>query len=108
MCIEYYVLSLDEETMGIYYLKSLEREPLEPVDEEKPKSDINDKMLILEESETSMCYINSTLCLQFVVYLAYTPTNHSLYICCTPTTRDSSRFVLDRQRELLNSMNSNK
>ena len=39
MCIEYYVLSLDEET--------LEREPLE--DEDKPKSDNSDKMLILEE-----------------------------------------------------------
>ena len=46
MCIEYYVFSLDE--------KTLEREPLEekkskPVDEDKPKSDISDKMLILEE-----------------------------------------------------------
>ena len=46
MCIQYYVFSLDEETM--------EREPLEekkskPVDEDKPKSDISDKMLILEE-----------------------------------------------------------
>ena len=54
MCIEYYVLSLDEETMEVYYEKTLEREPLEekkpkPVDKDKPKSDISDKMLILEE-----------------------------------------------------------
>ena len=53
MCIEYYVLSLDEETMGVYYEKMLEREPLEskkskPAEEDKPKSDISDKMLILE------------------------------------------------------------
>ena len=51
MCIEYYVYSLDEETIEE---KTLEREPLEeeksiPVDEDKPKSDISDKMLILEE-----------------------------------------------------------
>ena len=54
MCIEYYVFSLDEETMEVYYEKTLEREPLEekkskPVDEDKPKSDISDKMLILLE-----------------------------------------------------------
>ena len=54
MCIEYYVFSLDEETMEVYYEKTLERKPLEekkskPVDEDKPKSDISDKMLILEE-----------------------------------------------------------
>ena len=54
MCIEYYVFSLDEETMEVYYGKTLEREPLEekklkPVDEDKSKSDISDKMLILEE-----------------------------------------------------------
>ena len=52
MCIEYYVFSLDEETMEVYYEKTLEREPLEekkskPVDEDK--SVISDKMLILEE-----------------------------------------------------------
>ena len=46
--------SLDEETMEVYYEKTLERKPLEekksePVDEDKPKSDISDKMLILEE-----------------------------------------------------------
>ena len=51
MCIEYYVFSLDEETMEVY---NVEREPLEgkkskPVDEDKPKLDISDKMLILEE-----------------------------------------------------------
>ena len=51
MCIEYYVFSLDEE---VYYEKTVERELLEekkskPVDEDKPKSDISDKMLILEE-----------------------------------------------------------
>ena len=51
MCIEYYVFSLDEETMKE---KTLEREPLEekkskPVDEDESKSDISDKMLILEE-----------------------------------------------------------
>ena len=45
---------LDEETMEVYYEKTPEREPLEekksePVDEDKPKSDISDKMLILEE-----------------------------------------------------------
>ena len=54
MCIEYYVLSLDEETVGVYYEKTLERKQLEakkskPVDEDKPKADISDKMLILEE-----------------------------------------------------------
>ena len=54
MCIEYYVFSLDEETTQVYYEKTVEREPLEekkskPVDEDKPKSDISDKMLILEE-----------------------------------------------------------
>ena len=54
MCIEYYVFSLDEETMEVYYEKTLERESLEekkskPVDEDKPKLDISDKMLILEE-----------------------------------------------------------
>ena len=54
MCIEYYVFSLDEETMEVYYEKTLEREPLEekkskPVDEDKPKSNISDKMLIFEE-----------------------------------------------------------
>ena len=52
MCIEYHVFSLDEETMEVYYEKTLEREPLEeskPVDEDKPNSDISDKMLILEE-----------------------------------------------------------
>ena len=48
------MFSLDEETMEIYYEKTLEREPLEekkskPVGEDKPKSDISDKMLILEE-----------------------------------------------------------
>ena len=43
--------------MEVYYEKTLEREPLEDkksepvetVDEHKPKSDISDKMLILEE-----------------------------------------------------------
>ena len=57
MCNEYYVFSLDDKshkTMEVYYEKTLEREPLEekkskPVDEDKPKSDISDKMLILEE-----------------------------------------------------------
>ena len=54
MCIEYYVFSLDEEIMEVYYEKTLERQPLEekrskPVDEDTPKSDISDKMLILEE-----------------------------------------------------------
>ena len=54
MCIEYYVFSLDEETMEVYYEKTVDREPLEekkskPVDEDKSKSDISDKMLILEE-----------------------------------------------------------
>ena len=54
MCIEYYVFSLDKETMEVYNEKALEREPLEekkskPVDEDKPKSDISDKMLIWEE-----------------------------------------------------------
>ena len=49
------MFSLVEETMEVYYEKTLEREPLEdkksePVDEDKPKSDISDKMLILEES----------------------------------------------------------
>ena len=48
MCIEYYVFSLDEETIDE---KTLEREPLEekkskPVDEEKPKSDISDSAII--------------------------------------------------------------
>ena len=52
MSTDYYAFSLDEET--IFYEKTLEREPLEekkskPVDEDKPKSDISDKMLILEE-----------------------------------------------------------
>ena len=47
MCIEYYVFSLDEETMEVYYEKTLEREPLE---EKKSKPvDISDKMLILDE-----------------------------------------------------------
>ena len=54
MCIEYYVFSLDEETMEVYYKKTLATEPLEekkskPVDEDTPKSDISDEMLILEE-----------------------------------------------------------
>ena len=51
MCIDYYVLTLDEETVGVYYEKTLERKPLEvkPVDEDKPKADIRDNMLILEE-----------------------------------------------------------
>ena len=54
MCIEYYPFSLEEEAVEVYYEKTLEREPLEekqskPVDEDKPKSDISDKMLILEE-----------------------------------------------------------
>ena len=49
MCIEYYVFLLDEETMKVYYEKTLEREPLgekksKPVDEDKSKSDISDKM----------------------------------------------------------------
>ena len=40
--------------MEAYYEKNLEREPIEekkskPVDEDTPKSDISDKMLILEE-----------------------------------------------------------
>ena len=44
--------------MEVYYEKTLEREPLEekkskPVDEDKPKSDISDKMLILEEGYMS-------------------------------------------------------
>ena len=48
MCIEYYVFSLDEETIDE---KTLEREPLEekkskPVDEDKPKSDISDSAII--------------------------------------------------------------
>ena len=54
MCIEYYVFPLDEETTEEYYEKTREREPLQqkkskPVDKDKPKSDISDKMLILEE-----------------------------------------------------------
>ena len=54
MCIEYYVFTLVDAKMEVYYEKTLEREPLEekkskPVDEDKPKSDISDKMLILEE-----------------------------------------------------------
>ena len=54
MYIEYYVFSLDEEKMEVYYEKTLEGEPSEeekskPVDEDKLKSDISDKMLILEE-----------------------------------------------------------
>ena len=54
MRIQYYVFSLDEETMKIYYEKTLEREPFEekkskPVDEDKHKSDISDKMIVLEE-----------------------------------------------------------
>ena len=48
------MFSSDEETMEVYYEKTLEREALEkkklkPVDEDKSKSDISDKMLILEE-----------------------------------------------------------
>ena len=40
--------------MEVYYENTLESEPLEeekskPVDEDKPKSDISDEMLILEE-----------------------------------------------------------
>ena len=54
--------SLDDEMMEIYYKKTLEREPLEekkskPVDEDKPKSDISDKMLILEEGYMSITSI---------------------------------------------------
>ena len=56
------MFSLDEETMEVYYEKTLEREPLEekkskPVDEDKPKSDISDKMLILEEGLMSITSI---------------------------------------------------
>ena len=54
MFIEYYVFSLDEKTMEVSYENALEREPLNEkksnlADEDKPKSDISDKMLILEE-----------------------------------------------------------
>ena len=49
MCIEYYMFSLDEETMKVYYEKTLEREPLKEKKSNEPKSDISDKMLILEE-----------------------------------------------------------
>ena len=54
MCIEYYGFSLDAETMEVYNEKTLERELLEEkkskrVDEDKPKLDISDKMLISEE-----------------------------------------------------------
>ena len=47
MCIEYYVYSLDEEMMELYYEKTLEREPLEEKKSKpaKVKSDISDKML---------------------------------------------------------------
>ena len=59
MCIEYYVFTLDEETMEVYYEKTLEREPLEekkskPVDEDKSQSDISYKMLIFEKGITSI------------------------------------------------------
>ena len=45
---------IDEETMKVYHEKTLESEPLEEkkskaVVEDKPKSDVSDKMLILEE-----------------------------------------------------------
>ena len=48
------MFSLDEKTLEVYHEKTPEREPLEkkkskPVDEDKPKSDTSDKMLILEE-----------------------------------------------------------
>ena len=48
------MFSLDEEKMEAYYENTLESEPLEEkksksVDEDEPKSDISDKMLILEE-----------------------------------------------------------
>ena len=48
--------------MEVQYKKTLEREPLEekkskPVDENKPKSDNNDKMLILEEGQMSISSI---------------------------------------------------
>ena len=48
------MFAIDEETMEVYNEKTLEREPLEEkksklVDEDKPKSNISDKMLILEE-----------------------------------------------------------
>ena len=48
------MFSLDEKTVEVYYEKSLEREPLQekkskPVDEDTPKLNISDKMLILEE-----------------------------------------------------------
>ena len=51
MCIEYYVFSLDEETIEEYHEKSLERQPFKkkkskPVDEDKPKSDISDSAII--------------------------------------------------------------
>ena len=54
MYIEFYAFSLDEETIKVYQDKTQESEPLEekkskPVDEDKPKSDVSDKMLILEE-----------------------------------------------------------
>ena len=53
------MFSLDEE---VYYENTLERELLEekkskPVDEDEPKSDVSDKMLILEEGWMSITSI---------------------------------------------------
>ena len=44
MCVEYYVFSIDEKTM-----QAIEEKKSKPIGGDKPKSDINDKMLILEE-----------------------------------------------------------
>ena len=54
MCIDYYVFSLDEETTEVHYEKTLEKKPSEKkksksVDEDNPKSDISNNILILEE-----------------------------------------------------------
>ena len=44
MCVEYYVFSIDEKTM-----EAIEEKKSKSVGGDKPKSDISDKMLLLEE-----------------------------------------------------------
>ena len=46
MCIEYYVFSLDKETLETVERKPLEEKKSKPVDEDKPKSDISDSAII--------------------------------------------------------------
>ena len=58
MCVEYYVFLIDEKTM-----EAIEEKKSKPIGGDKPKSDINDKMLILEEGITSIIIMRSLIIL---------------------------------------------